>query len=45
MKILITLSAVVFSIDGPAYFVLIQLATALIIAVAVFHHQTKEVKQ
>ena len=44
MKTLITLSAVLFSIDGPAYFTFIQLATALILAVAVFHHQTKEVK-
>ena len=42
MRTLLTFSAVLFSIDGAE---LIQLVTAFFIAVAVFHHQTKEVKQ
>ena len=41
MRTLIALSAVLFSIDGAE---LIQLATVLFIAVALFIHQTKEVK-
>ena len=42
MRTLITFSAVLFSIDGAE---LIQLATVIIFAVALFIHQTKEVKQ
>ena len=42
MKTLISFSAVLYSIDGAE---LIQLVTAFFIAVALFIHQTKEVKQ
>jgi len=42
MRTLLTLSAVLFSIDGAE---LIQLATVIIFSVALFIHQTKEVKQ
>jgi hypothetical protein len=41
MRTLLTFSAVLFSIDGAE---IIQLATAIIFAVALFIHQTKEVK-
>lgn len=39
MRLLLTLSAVLYSIDGAE---LIQLVTALFVAVALFIHQTKE---
>ena len=42
MRTLLTFSAVLYSIDGAE---LIQLVTVICFAVAVFHHQTKEVKQ
>lgn len=42
MRTITALSAVIFSIDGPAYFTLIQLAIAIFIAVVLFHKQTKE---
>ena len=42
MRILITFSAVLYSIDGAE---LIQLVTAFFFAVALFIHQTKEAKQ
>jgi hypothetical protein len=42
MRLLLTFSAVLFSIDGAE---LIQLVTVIIFAVALFIHQTKEVKQ
>jgi hypothetical protein len=42
MRLLLSLSAVLFSIDGAE---IIQLVTVIIFAVALFIHQTKEVKQ
>ena len=42
MRTLLTFSAVLYSIDGAE---LIQLATVVIFAVALFIHQTKEAKQ
>lgn len=42
MRLLLTFSAVLYSIDGAE---LIQLVTAFFFAVALFIHQTKEVKQ
>lgn len=43
MRTLIAFSAVLFSLDGPAYFTALQLVAVVFIAVAVFNHQTKEV--
>ena len=42
MRTLLTFSAVLFSIDGAE---LVQLATVVVFAAALFIHQTKEVKQ
>lgn len=42
MRLLILFSAVLYSIDGAE---IIQLVTAFCFAVALFIHQTKEVKQ
>jgi hypothetical protein len=45
MRTLTALSAVLFSLDGPIYFTALQLVAVIFFAVALFIHQTKEVKQ